>query len=137
MTTEQIELVKHSWKMFRGIDPAVVGDTFYSKLFLENPSLRKMFPKNMEMQYRKLLDMLNLIVTRLDRMEEINDEIVAMAKRHINYGVRPGHYRLVGSALLWTLKQGLGRDWNEDLNEAWTVCYAKLSGTMISAAYGA
>ena len=136
MTAEQIELVKHSWKMFRGIDPVVVGDTFYSKLFLENPSLRKMFPKNMEMQYRKLLDMLNLIVIRLERLDEINDEIVAMAKRHVNYGVRPGHYRLIGSALIWTLQQGLGRDWNDDIREAWTRCYAILSGTMIEAAYG-
>lgn len=122
--------------MFRGIDPAVVGDTFYSKLFLENPSLRKMFPKNMELQYGKLLDMLNLIVIRLDRLDELNDEIVALAKRHIKYGVRPGHYRLIGNALIWTLRQGLGRDWNEEINEAWTRCYAILSETMISAAYG-
>jgi len=48
-------LVKQTWKLFREIDPRLVGDTFYSKLFNDTPSLRRMFPKNMNDQYRKLI----------------------------------------------------------------------------------
>ncbi len=67
MTDEQIQLIKKSWKKFRGVNPALVGDLFYSKLFIDNPSLRKMFPADMEKQYEKLIDMLNAIVIRLDK----------------------------------------------------------------------
>ena len=127
-------LVKKTWKIFRDIDPAVVGDVFYSKLFNDNRALRKMFPKDMEQQYKKLIEMLSTIVARLDNFNEVSDEITALARRHVHYGVRPGHYKLVGKALLWTLKQGLGSDWSKDVEEAWTSCYNKLSSAMINAA---
>jgi nitric oxide dioxygenase len=65
MTTEQIQLVKKTWKAFRGINPETVGDLFYSKLFADNPSLRKMFPADMQQQYKKLMDMLHAVIIRL------------------------------------------------------------------------
>jgi len=132
MTADQILLVKRSWKIFRGIDPVIVGDTFYSKLFSDNPAVKKMFPPKMEEQYKKLMDMLSIIVARLDRIDELADDIAAMAQRHVQYGVRPGHYKLVGKALLWTLQQGLGNDWTKDVEAAWLQCYTLLADTMIN-----
>jgi nitric oxide dioxygenase len=132
MTSEQILLVKKTWKAFRGISPATVGDLFYSKLFTDNPALRKMFPTDMQQQYQKLIDMLNAIVVRLDKLDELTEEIAAMAQRHVQYGVRPAHYKLVGTALLWTLQKGLGNDWNEEVKNAWATCYKILADTMIN-----
>jgi len=134
MTQDQIALVKKSWRLFRSIEPAVVGDLFYSKLFADNPSIKKMFPADMGLQYIKLIDMLSAIVSRLDQLDTFSEEIAAMAKRHVKYGVRPAHYKLVGKALMWTLEKGLGNDWNDDLKLAWHNCYALLSTTMIEAA---
>jgi hemoglobin-like flavoprotein len=91
-----------------------------------------MFPKDMEQQYKKLIEMLNGIVIRLDRLDELTEEIAAMAQRHVQYGVRPAHYKLVGKALLWTLQKGLGNDWNDDVKTAWTTCYTILADTMIN-----
>ena len=133
MKESEIIMIKRSWKVFREIDPAIIGDVFYSKLFSYNNGLRKMFPRNMDQQYRKLIDMISTIIARLDKLDELTNEISAMARRHVQYGVRPGHYKLVGSALLWTLKQGLGKDWTPEMETAWTKCYTLLSETMISA----
>lgn len=123
---------KKTWKVFRGISPVTVGDLFYSKLFTDNPSLRKMFPTNMQDQYQKLIDMLNAIVMRLERLDDLREEIGLMAKRHAQYGVRPAHYRLVGASLLWTLQKGLGNDWNEEVKNAWNSCYQLLADAMIN-----
>jgi hemoglobin-like flavoprotein len=131
LTEREMLLIKRSWNNVRNIDPVVVGDAFYSKLFFEKPALRKMFPVEMDAQYRKLLDMLNMIVMRLDRLDELTEEIVAMAKRHEGYGVRPEHFAPVGEALIWTLKTGLGHEWNEELKDAWLKCYRVLSNAMI------
>lgn len=132
MNTEQIILIKRTWKLFRDIDPVLVGDTFYSKLFADHPVLRKMFSDNMESQYQKLIDMLSTIVVRLDKLTELSNDIIAMAHRHEGYGVKPFHYKLVGDALLWTLKQGLGKDWTTDVETAWTSCYNTLASKMIN-----
>ena len=133
MTKEEIILIKRTWKLFREINPVVVGDTFYSKLFLENPSVRKMFPKDMNQQYQKLIDMLSTIVGRLDNLEELSSDIAAMAQRHVAYGVKPAQYQKVGEALLWTLEQGLGKDYTPEVKEAWTKCYSTLADAMINA----
>jgi hemoglobin-like flavoprotein len=133
MTAEEIKLIKKTWRLIRQVDPLLLGDLFYSKLFSDKPSLRNMFPKKMEEQYNKLIDMLNAVVSRLERLDEINTEIIEMGRRHISYGVRPAHYKIVGSALLWTLQKGLGNDWTPDVKNAWTQCYTTLADTMINA----
>ena len=134
LTAKDIALIKKSWGFIRNIDQTVVGDVFYSKLFFENPELRKMFPDNMEAQYHKLLEMLNVIVARLDKLDELKSDIADMAKRHVRYGVKPQHYNLVGIALIWTLQKALGDEWNDETKAAWINCYTILSGTMITAA---
>ena len=134
MTKEQIKIVKQTWRIFRGIDPVLIGDLFYTKLFADNPAVKKMFPADMQQQYIKLTDMLSAIISRLDQMEVLTEEIAAMAQRHVQYGVRPAHYKLVGNALLWTMERGLGKDWTDEVRDAWTTCYSILSNTMIKAA---
>jgi hemoglobin-like flavoprotein len=133
LTSQEVLAVKRSWARLRTIDPVVIGDAFYSKLFFERPALRRMFPVEMDAQYKKLVDMLNMIVARLDQLDELTEEIIAMAKRHEGYGVKPEHYAPVGEALMWTLKVGLSSEWNEELREAWAKCYGVLANAMIGA----
>ena len=133
LTKKEISLIKKTWTTIRKINPAIIGDVFYTKLFYDNPELRKMFPKNMEEQYKKLVDMLNIIIARLEKLDELKGEITNMAKRHVDYGVKPEHYNMVGTALLWTLQKTLGKEWTDDIRAAWINCYAVLSGTMIAA----
>lgn len=131
MTIEQIKLVKKTWKILMGIDPKIIGDAFYSKLFADHPALRKMFPTDMEKQYIKLVDMLSSIIMNLDHQSNVDmDNLIDMSKRHVGYGVKPMHYDMVGKALLWTLKKGLGSEWNQDVNDAWTECYQSLASEM-------
>ncbi len=132
MTPAQINLVKKSWRLLRLVPPELVADTFYSKLFLEHPELRRMFPKDMQEQYKKLMDMLSTMVARLDNIGGIEPEIQAMGRRHEGYGVKEQHYGMVGAALLWTLEKGLGSDWDTDTAEAWTVCYGIIAGRMMA-----
>jgi len=131
MTVDQIALVQKTWKIFRCMKPVLVGDVFYSKLFLMQPELRKIFPADMNQQYKKLIDMMSLIVARLEKFNDLTDDIIALGCRHAGYGVKPEHYKFVGKALLWTLQQGLGNDWTKEIEEAWTSCYAHLSEAMI------
>ena len=134
MTPYQIKLVKSSWAIVGKIDPVTVGGLFYNRVFEIAPEARNMFHKPIEEQSRKLLVTLSFIISKLDRLDEIVSEVVKLAKRHINYGVKPAHYAIVGEALLWTLEKGLTEQWNDELKQAWTDCYTILSNAMIEAA---
>ena len=134
VTTIDIALIKKSWIYVRKIKPEILGDVFYTKLFYDHPELRKMFPQEMEEQNKKLIDMLDVIIERLENPHELKDEIIAVARRHVDYGVNAEHYDMVGTALLWTLQKALGKDWTEELKTAWVNCYTELAGTMITAA---
>ena len=131
MKPEQIKLVKKTWKILMGINPKIIGDAFYSKLFTDHPAIRKLFPSDMNQQYIKLVDMLTSIIMNLDHLESVSEEIIAMSNRHTGYGVKPAHYEMVGSALLWTLQKGLGAEWSNDIENAWIACYQSLADTMI------
>jgi hemoglobin-like flavoprotein len=133
MTEQDIKCIKKSWALLRHIKPEIIADTFYSKLFLDNPSLRRMFPIEMQGQYEKLMSMLTTIIVRLDRLDELQADIEAMGVRHHEYGVKPRHYTMVSDALLWTLEKGLAHDWNEETAAAWQKCYNLLSESMINA----
>lgn len=131
MTLEQIDLVKTS---FAKIEPEAetVADLFYTKLFELDPSLESLFTGDMREQGRKLMNMLGLAVRGLDRIDELGPAVRALGMRHAGYGVKEFHYELVATALLWTLEQGLGEEFNVNTREAWTSVYYFLAGEMKS-----
>lgn len=134
MNSKQIILVQESFALVAKIPVEKVGELFYNQLFEISPEIRQMFAKTaMPEQSRKLMSMLGYIIGKLDKLESIIEEVAKLAQRHVKYGVTPQQYQPVGAALLWTLEKGLGTNWNEELAEAWTLCYTTLSGAMISA----
>ena len=133
MTTNTIDQVKNSWALVAKIDMETVGGLFYNKLFEIAPEVKPMFSRSaMPEQSKKLLGMLSYVISKLDRLDEMLDEVKKLAQRHNAYGVKAAHYTAVGTALLWTLEQGLDTYWNNELEVAWTEVYTVLSGAMIS-----
>ncbi|MBK9935933.1 MAG: hemoglobin [Cytophagaceae bacterium] len=130
MTTEEIKIVKQTWRNLEGIDPTLFGDVFYSRLFIADPSLKKMFRLPQEVQSKKLIDTLDLIVKSLGRLDELGNQIKDLGEKHVKYGVLPHHYDKVGDALIWSLKKGLGKDWNIEVENAWKKCYTILVNAM-------
>jgi hemoglobin-like flavoprotein len=135
MTTKQIELVKSTWAIVATIDAVAVGNLFYNRLFEIAPQVKHMFRNPMEEQSKKLISMITYVIRKLDKLDDIIDEVGKLAKRHVQYGVEPEHYLIVGNALIWTLAQGLGKYWSEEVREAWAKCYSILSNAMIEASY--
>ena len=131
MTAHQIHLVKKTWRLLRKVDPHLLANVFYKRLFLRSASARSLFGGPMEAQYEKFVAMLSFLVAHLDQPETLLGEAIAMARRHVTYGVTPAHYRPVGEALLWTIQKGLGPDWNDDVRQAWQACYELLTKAML------
>jgi nitric oxide dioxygenase len=135
MTPAQVSLIQDSFAKVAPIS-AQAAAMFYGRLFEIAPEVKPLFRGDMTEQGRKLMATLAVVVNGLANLDAILPAASALAKRHVAYGVEPGHYMPVGEALLWTLERGLGSDWTPELTAAWTAAYKILSQFMIGEAYG-
>lgn len=133
MTPEMIEHVQNSWEKVKPISETA-ATLFYGRLFELDPSLEKLFSGDMEEQGKKLMTMLGTAVAGLRNLEAIVPAVEALGKRHVSYGVEAAHYDTVGAALIWTLSQGLGEDFTDEVEAAWAETYNTLATTMKAAA---
>jgi len=134
MTPEKIALVRSSWQQVLPIRDTA-AQLFYGRLFELDPSLRGLFKGDMAEQGRKLMTMINTVVTGLDNLAPLLGAVEDLGRRHVAYGVTETHYDTVGSALLWTLGQGLGEQFTPPVEAAWTEAYTVLAAAMKRAAY--
>jgi hemoglobin-like flavoprotein len=129
MTPKQIALVQASWKQVQPIADQAAA-LFYSRLFTLEPSVKRLFRGDMQEQGRKLMQMISVAVSSLARLESIAPSVRALGRRHAGYGVEPRHYNVVEQALIWTLGQGLGNDFTDEVEDAWRTAYRVLADTM-------
>ncbi len=132
MTPEQIDLVQDSFKKVAPIADKA-AELFYGKLFEIAPEIKPLFKADITEQGAKLMQMIGIAVKGLSNLESIVPAVQQLGRNHSGYGVKEEHFAPVAQALLWTLEQGLGDDWNDKLKEAWTDAYGILSSTMIDA----
>jgi len=134
MTPEQKRLVRDTWKQLAPVADAAAG-MFYHRLFEIDPTTRKLFrATDMVAQLKKLLQTLAFAIGGLDNLDALVSKVEDLGRRHAGYGVADAQYDSVGTALLWTLEQGLGHAWTPAVAAAWTEVYQLLSGIMRNAA---
>jgi hemoglobin-like flavoprotein len=135
MTSNEIELVQSTFEKVRPISEAAAR-MFYGRLFEIAPEVKPLFKGDMAEQGRKLMATLAVVIGSLHDLPTILPAVSTLAKKHVEYGVKPSHYAAVGAALLWTLERGLGTTWTPEAAKAWTNAYTTLSNFMIGEAYG-
>jgi hemoglobin-like flavoprotein len=130
MTERQILLVKNSWS-YVIVNSEEAGQLFYQRLFEVAPGVKHMFKGDHKEQARKLMNMVTLIVSKLQKLDDILNEIKMLSQRHGKYGAQPAHYKVVGECLIWTLEKGLAEKWNKETEEAWITVHTVLADAMI------
>jgi hemoglobin-like flavoprotein len=129
MTPEQAQAVVSTWKKVSPIEDTVAG-FFYGRLFELDPGLRPLFSADLAGQKKKLMLALNFIVSSLDRPDTLFPAVRQLGMRHVAYGVKDEHFVTVRTALLRALEQGLGPDWNNEAEDAWSAVYETVATKM-------
>jgi hemoglobin-like flavoprotein len=80
---------------------------------------------------KKLMQTLGIAVKGLGDLDALIPALQVLGRKHLRYGVKPKHYDTVGAALLWTLKKGLGKDFDAKHRAAWSKVYGVLAQTML------
>lgn len=134
MTPAQINAVQRTFALVIPIKEKA-AELFYDRLFSIDPSARPLFKGDLAEQGKKLMLALAMVVAGLTDLSRVVPVAKDLARRHVGYGVEDHHYDTVGSALLWTLGQGLGKEFTSEVQEAWTAAYTTLASVMKDAAH--
>jgi hemoglobin-like flavoprotein len=136
------KVIKSTWRAVQfGLDVKATK-MFYDRLFTQFPSVRSMFPDDMEAQYQKLYAAISLTVKGLDNVEDLIPVLKDLGIRHRKYGVIPVHYEAVTECFLWTLNayildqmpHNMGMMWALDVADAWEWALTFIGTTMSNAA---
>ena len=129
MTPEQIQRVQDSYAKVAPIADQAAA-IFYDRLFTVAPAVRPLFRGDMKKQGAMLMKAIGLAVENLHQPETLTETLHALGSRHVGYGAKAEHYPVVGEALLWTLEQGLGDDFDPATRDAWAAAYGLLAEVM-------
>ena len=129
MTASQKQYIRMSFPVIAEV-LGPVALLFYGRLFQLDPSLKPMFRSDIEVQGRKLMDMLTAVVKHLDDFERLEGTLRALGQRHAAYGVRPEHYDTVQRAFLWALGQTLDVEFYPEVRAAWKSVLTEVGDVM-------
>lgn len=133
MTPKQVDLVQSTWKKVVPIADEAAA-LFYGRLFELDPSVIPLFTTPQAEQGKKLMQTISVAVAGLTKLDTIVPTVQELGRRHLDYKVAEQHYDTVGEALLWTLEQGLGEEFTDEVKEAWAETYNTLAMVMKEAA---
>lgn len=134
LSAKDKQLIQSSFKQVVPIADAAAA-IFYAKLFEYDPALKKLFRGDLKKQGQMLMSTLKAAVDGLDDVPALARVLQALAKRHLDYGVKVDDYTPVGNALLYTLHKGLGDGFTPEVRQAWVNVYTIIANVMRSAAY--
>ena len=129
MNQEQIMLVQSSWAEVEPLS-GKLGEAFYKKLFELQPELERLFEGDIRKQGETLMGMISMAVEMLDHQDTMQTALGRLGARHVDYGVRPQHFKPFKESLMWALETVLGPTFDADLREAWEEMFALMARLM-------
>lgn len=129
-----IELLESSFAQVKGNSLEFTG-RFYTLLFANYPEVQPLFANtHMEKQGKQLFQSLIFTVNNLRKPDALSGALKGLGTRHVQYGVLPQHYPMVGSSLLKAFELSLGTSWTPDVKQAWTDAYGVVAQLMLEGA---
>lgn len=106
-------------------------DIFYHYLEEHGSELKHVFRSSMHVRGRVLVH-ISAGMRAMLGSENVMDKIAMLTKTHRRFGVKPHHYDLVGSALLFAMEKTSGQsNWSADISESWRNMYTHASVILI------
>jgi hemoglobin-like flavoprotein len=106
---------------------------FYTILFADYPEVKPLFANtHMEKQAKQLFKSLVLVVNNLRHPEVLANALKGLGTRHIQYGVLPKHYPMVGNTLFKTFSTCLDSAWTPTTEKSWGEAYTVVTELMLS-----
>jgi hemoglobin-like flavoprotein len=129
-----VALLESSFSQIR-TQEAEFAACFYANLFADYPTAKPLFTStNMAEQQKKLFQSLVLVIDNLRKPDVLTAALQGLGTRHVQYGVLPEHYPMVGSTLIKSFATCLQAAWTPEVETAWLEAYTAITQLMLEGA---
>ncbi len=133
----QIELTDHQKDLiiesFGLLEPVMQhsSSVFFDRLAEVEPALGARFSGDTNLHSDKLATVIQIAVISVKNLDSLVPMLKLLGSEYRSLGAQPEYYEIFGDVLLWTLEQGLGNAYTDDVNEAWATLYGIISEMMM------
>jgi hemoglobin-like flavoprotein len=130
LSQKHINIIKESAELITANDLAITSK-MYEILFYKYPHLEMLFENAPDNQFMKLAEALSLYAVNIDKIEKLIPALELIAIKHVEVNIRPGHYSMVGMALIEAIEEVLGKMAPIGFIDAWREVYKYVSDILI------
>lgn len=128
------ELLQANLDLVVSRDPDLM-QIFYALLFERYPEVKPLFGRNSQREQAQMLtEAVGMLVANVDDPEFVRSTMLAVGKKHLDYGVEDRMYGWVGECLVATLERVSAEAWTAKLQTAWTETLTAISGIAVEGA---
>lgn len=140
--------VLKSWNTLKAVEnyQEVTGMLLFKRLFEKCPDSRALFGFPIEGELSDelftsarfkshaayFIEMLDRALNMLEH-DQLDENMKRLGAMHVQYGVKPEYFPIMGDALFHALKSTIKRSWTTAVRASWRLVYSDLSQRMISA----
>lgn len=129
-----VELLEDSFVQVKSVSTEFT-QRFYTTLFADYPEVQSLFAgTDMDVQGKKLFQSLTVVIHHLRQPDVLSSALHGLGTQHLQYGVLPQHYPMVGSSLLKAFAATLGTAWTLETQQAWAEAYEVVAQLMLAGA---
>ena len=133
LDAKTIEIIKSTVPALqeKGVD---ITKHFYKTMFANNPEVKPMFDMDKQASGEQPVALANAILAaaeNIDNLDAIMGAVKSIGERHVELGVLPEHYPIVGKNLLIAIKDILGDAATDEVMQAWEKTYGVLAEVFI------
>ena len=134
-----VGLLRESFELVIEREPNLTH-RFYGILFSRYPQVQPLFGRNSREQQAKMLaEALVAVIDRLEDASWLEEKLMAMGAKHVDYGVTDVMYTWVAESLIAAMAEVAAADWSPAHQQAWTDALGAIASLMQRGAreYGA
>jgi len=131
MLTEQVKTIIKSTAPLLCEHGNAIAIRTYDILFEKYPQTKLLFSKAPKNQAHKLATVIIDYCENIDNIEALSEKLDIVAERHVKMDVHPGHYTMMGHALMQGIKEVLQDEATDEIMAAWKTAYYYLADQLI------
>ncbi|MGK3987577.1 globin domain-containing protein [Sorangium sp. So ce136] len=125
-----VGLLRESFELVLEREPDLTH-RFYGILFSRYPQVRPLFGRNSpEHQEKMLAEALVAVIDRLEDASWLEEKLMAMGAKHVDYGVTDEMYPWVADALISAMSEVAGAEWSPAHRQAWSDALGAIASLM-------